>query len=156
MQDAFVRAGARVLTFTLPELSEIAPIARLARSRMRAMNEALRRASAKTGARLVDFERIPWASDPRLWSEDRLHANALGHERIAQALAGAAELPGASEAWRAPLDPAPRPSLAERARREWRWTSDYLCPWLARHARGRSSGDGRGPKRPDLLPLASP
>ncbi|MFB7149873.1 SGNH/GDSL hydrolase family protein, partial [Streptomyces virginiae] len=30
-----------------------------------------------------------------------------------------------------------------------------LGPWLGRRLRGRSSGDGRTAKRPDLLPLAT-
>ncbi|MDX6762413.1 SGNH/GDSL hydrolase family protein, partial [Streptomyces sp. F8] len=31
----------------------------------------------------------------------------------------------------------------------------FLGPWLGRRLRGRSSGDGRTAKRPDLLPLAT-
>ncbi|KAB2955441.1 MAG: SGNH/GDSL hydrolase family protein, partial [Thermoanaerobaculia bacterium] len=30
------------------------------------------------------------------------------------------------------------------------WARRFLVPWLWRHLRGRSSGDGRGPKRPHL------
>jgi hypothetical protein len=33
------------------------------------------------------------------------------------------------------------------------WTARYLVPWLIRHARGRSSGDGILAKRPDLMPF---
>ncbi|WP_420823560.1 hypothetical protein [Streptosporangium subroseum] len=36
---------------------------------------------------------------------------------------------------------------------ELRWAAAFLGPWLGRRLRGRSSGDGRTAKRPDLLPL---
>ena len=33
------------------------------------------------------------------------------------------------------------------------WAARHLTPWLLRRARGVSSGDGREPKRPELLPV---
>ena len=152
MQAALVRAGATVVSFTLPDLGGVMPLARPLRARIRRFARALAEASTRSGAILVDFAAYPVASDPRLWSEDRLHANALGHARIADALAHALSLPGASADWRAPLpEREPRGSMVT-LRDELAWTRRYLLPWLVRHARGRSSGDGRGPKRPDLLP----
>src|SRR5690606_18008319 len=68
--------GATVLTFTLPDLTPVMPLARLVRARVFALNVALREISAKSGAILVDIARHPVASDFRLWSDDRLHANA--------------------------------------------------------------------------------
>lgn len=155
MQSRFIAQGATVLTFTLPDLAELAVVARIASRRIAAMNEGLRRASARSGARLLDFARIPWAADPRLWSEDRLHANSDGHARIARALAWAAGV-DADETWRDPLPPAEQPTSASRVAGELRWARRHLMPWLIRHARGRSSGDGRGPKRPELAPFAPP
>lgn len=146
-------AGAVVLTFTLPDISSLAPLARIASGRIAAMNEALRRACQRTGARLVDFAAIPGATDSRLWSEDRLHANARGHAMIAGAFAEAAGLPGASDEWRQPLPAKPVVSRVETWKTEWRWIRDYFLPWLLRHARGQSSGDGLGPKRPALTPM---
>jgi hypothetical protein len=35
-----------------------------------------------------------------------------------------------------------------------RWARVHAAPWLTRRIRGRSSGDGILPKRPQLLPLA--
>ncbi len=156
MQAALVGAGATVLTFTLPDLAPVMPLARAVSGRLAAMNDAFRRAASRTGAILVDVAAHPVASDPRLWSDDRLHANAEGHARIAQALAHALGLPGVEAAWAAPLPERPAPSLAARAAAEWRWTRRHFLPWLWRHARGRSSGDGRGPRRPALLPLTAP
>ena len=152
MQRAFRDTGATVLTFTLPDVSRIMPIARPFRSRLLRMNDALREVSARTGTRLVDFSAHPSALDLRLWSDDRLHANALGHERIAAALAHAIELPGADASWREPLDGARRRRIGEAVAAELAWTRRHLAPWIWRHLRGRSSADGRVPKRPALEP----
>ena len=151
MQKALVGSGATVVSFTLPDLSGVMPLARPLRSRMRRFAQCVAGASARSGAILLDFASYPVASDRRLWSEDRLHANAVGHARIADALACALSLPGASADWMAPLpDRVPR-GIGASIRDELAWARRYLLPWLRRHARGRSSGDGRGPKRPDLL-----
>jgi len=98
MQRTLVAGGAKVLTFTLPDLAPVMPMARPLAGRTQALNQALRAASRRSGATLVDLGAHPFASDPRLWSHDRFHANALGHERIAAALAHAIAVPGAEEA----------------------------------------------------------
>lgn len=153
VQEALVRAGATVLSFTLPDLTPVMPMARRVMPRVQAMNEALRTVSRNTGAILVDVAAHPVASDPRLWSEDRLHANSVGHARIAEALAHAIGIPDASPAWADPLPPAPPRSIVARAWAELHWGAKYLVPWLWRHARGRSSGDGQSAKRPALAPV---
>jgi lysophospholipase L1-like esterase len=150
MMSAIRATGATLLTFTMPDLVPVMPLARRLAPRLHALNAAIRSAAAQTGALLVDFAEHPVASDPRLWSPDRLHANALGHARIAAALAHALELPGADEDWRLPLPPAAPRSAARRLRDELVWGRDYLLPWLLRHSLGRSSGDRRQPKRPAL------
>jgi hypothetical protein len=33
------------------------------------------------------------------------------------------------------------------------WAREHFLPWVGRHLRGRSSGDGLEPKRPDLAGL---
>jgi lysophospholipase L1-like esterase len=156
MQAALMERGATVLTFTLPDLAAVMPVARLLSDRTRAFNDAVRRVSAATGAVLVDLAAHPVASDPRLWSEDRLHANALGHERIAAALAHAIALPGADGSWAEPLPAAPRRALRDTLRAEASWLRVHLLPWVWRHARGRSSGDGRRAKRPALEEFVLP
>lgn len=156
MQRALIAAGATVLSFTLPDLTPVMPLARPLRARIRAFARALVEAGARSGAMVIDFTAHPVASDPRLWSEDRLHANSLGHARIAEALAHALSLPDADSDWAAPLPEAPPGNLARTLARELSWGGRYLLPWLWRHALGRSSGDGRGPKRPRLEPLIPP
>jgi lysophospholipase L1-like esterase len=153
MQRALIETGATVVSFTLPDLTPVMPLARPLRGRIQRFARALVEASARSGAFVVDFAAHPVASDPRLWSEDRLHANALGHSRIADALAEALSLPGAGPEWAMAL-PERRPGHVTRAlAAEFLWGRRYLLPWLWRHARGRSSGDGCSPKRPHLEPV---
>jgi hypothetical protein len=150
MQRRLIESGATVLGFTLPDLSIVMPLARPIAGRVRALNDALRDTSAATGAILVDFARHAVGSDPRLWSTDRLHANSAGHERIAAALAWALRLPGTDDSWSQPLRTPWRQPLGAALLAEARWQREYFLPWVWRHLRGRSSGDGRGPKRPAL------
>jgi lysophospholipase L1-like esterase len=156
IQRTLIDGGATLLTFTLPDLTPVMPLARAVAPRVRELNAMLRAVSRSTGAILVDLAAYPVASDPRLWSEDRLHANATGHTRIAAALAHALGLPDTDDSWAAPLSSLPDASLWGRAIAELIWGRRYLLPWMWRHARGKSSGDGRGPKQPRLQPIAPP
>lgn len=153
MQRAFRDTGATVLTITMPDLSDVMPFARGVRPRLVEFNDAVREVAHETGTIVVDLAAHPFACDPRFWSGDRLHANSEGHTRIAAALAHALELPGSSAEWAVSLPPRPPPSLLERVGAELRWTGEHLIPWLARHAVGRSSGDGIVAKRPTLQPV---
>lgn len=151
MQEALCARGATVLSFTLPDLGPVMPIARLLRQRTEALNAELRRVSAQSGAILIDLAAHPVASDARLWSMDRLHANADGHARIAEALAHALGLVGADPSWTRPLPEAPPRTRRQQLQAELSWGREYLVPWLLRRLRQRSSGDGRGAKRPELV-----
>lgn len=154
MHRALIEQGATVVSFTLPDLTPVMPLARPIRERIRRFAAALVAAGERSGARVIDFTAHPVASDPRLWSEDRLHANALGHARIAQALAQTLALRDAGPSWAAALPKAVGRGVPGALADEIRWTRRYLWPWLWRHARGRSSGDGHRPKRPRLEPVA--
>lgn len=155
MHRALVATGTTVLTFTLPDLSPVMPVARMVVARVRALNDALRQISTRRGVILVDVAMHNVASDPRLWSEDRLHANSLGHARIAHALAHGLGVSDADDSWSQPLRPAVRMGGADRWIAEARWTRRYFLPWAWRHMRGRSSGDGASPKRPSLQTVSA-
>jgi lysophospholipase L1-like esterase len=144
-------AGADVIAFTLPDPVPINPIAKGAAARLRHLNRAVRDLAVKHGAHLVDLEAHPVSSDRRLWHRDRLHANELGHERIALAAAEALALDGADATWTAPFtDPlSPRSRVSHAV-----WAGQYLTPWVLRRLRGVSSGDGITAKRPLLEPFS--
>lgn len=153
MQQRLLDAGATVVTITFPDLSAFAPVARLVRERFLAYNEGLRAVATRTGAVLVDLGRLPAAQDARLWCDDRLHPNPDGHQRITDAVAATLGLPDSDDRWRAALPPAAPASLPARALAEARWAGAFLAPWIGRRVTGRSSGDGRSAKRPEMLPV---
>jgi lysophospholipase L1-like esterase len=132
LQRSLRAAGATVLTFTLPDLTPLMPLARALAPRIHAMNDAVRQACVETGTRLIDFAELPLATDARLWDEDRIHANPAGHARIAEALAQALDLPGTNDDWRQPLPPLATPSAVAVTSRELRWWARHLLPSMIR------------------------
>jgi lysophospholipase L1-like esterase len=147
--------GATVMTFTLPDLSCVSPIARIVRTRLFAYNEAIREVGQRTGAIVVDIAAEPVALDPRLWSVDRLHASPLGHERIAGALIHTLGL-DPDRSWADPLPPLEPRRPHARVASEVVWAQRYFTPWVIRRLRGRSSGDGLSAKRPELAAVEFP
>jgi lysophospholipase L1-like esterase len=141
--------GATVATITLPGMESVVPLARIIRARLDAYNDAVRDIGARTGAIVADIAAEPVSYDPRLRSVDRLHASPLGHERIAGALCHALGL-DADRWWVEPLPPAQRPPPHALVAAEIVWAQRYFTPWIVRRLRGRSSGDGRVAKRPEL------
>lgn len=146
-------AGATVLTATLPDVALLAPAARLVGRRIARFNEGIREIAARRGSLLLDAERDDGLGDPRLWCDDRFHLSADGHDRLARGMAATLGLPGA-------VRPASTPSAPRtgwrRRQEELRWFRAFLLPWVGRRLTGRSSGDGRHPKRPDLAPVSVP
>ncbi|WP_225728012.1 MULTISPECIES: SGNH/GDSL hydrolase family protein [unclassified Nocardia] len=153
MFAALVAAGARVVTFTYPDIGAIAPFVRPLSGRVRALNARLRELSARHGITLVDFEPVHATTHPLVWAEDRLHLSPLGHDLVARAVADTLGIPGADTTWRDPLPPVQRTFAAATAA-EWRWTTRHMLPWLGRRARGISTGAGLPPKRPELQPVS--
>ncbi|MFE7807043.1 SGNH/GDSL hydrolase family protein [Streptomyces sp. NPDC057430] len=147
--------GARVATVTFPDAGRVIPLARPLGSRVLALNDRIREAAARHGVAVAETFHHPVVTDSRLWSADRLHASPLGHERIAAAVADALGIPGSDDAWTRPLPEGtgPVPSAPRRALDEARWVAGFLGPWLGRRLRGRSSGEGRTAKRPELVPV---
>lgn len=110
--------------------------------------------AGRYGCRVVDFWDHAVFDDPRFWSEDRLHLNPVGHQRVAMAVLEALGRPSPVPWWQ-PL-PAVRPlPPVTRIGRDVAWAGKHLAPWLGRRVTGRSSGDGVVPKRPHLDPVGS-
>jgi hypothetical protein len=145
--------GADVILVGLPDPVPINPLARIAVGNVIRLNVLIRDIAARHGALLIDLEAHPVVGDRRLWDRDRLHGNPEGHRRIAAAAAELLALPGSDHSWA--LDYADR-VMVGRGRRIVEhavWAHVYFRPWLMRRVRGRSSGDGRAAKRPQLEPM---
>jgi lysophospholipase L1-like esterase len=149
-------AGFRVLICT--GFDPVAfPIIRLLRGRIAAYNMHLRAIADDRGCDLVDLWSMRVLCDPRAWSDDRLHLTAEGHRRVALRTCEVLGLL-ADDDWRVPLALPTAPAIGWFAARgkDVRWAKQYAMPWVNRRLRHTSSGDGRPPKRPELLPVGEP
>ena len=157
LEGAVVRlraAGADVLLATGVDPRQT-PIIRRIRGRVAVFNAHVWSIAERHGAAVLDQWGAAWLQDPRMWDTDRIHLTAEGHRRIALAAADALGVPvGADEDWRTPLTPTPPRPLAVAVAEEAAWVRGFVAPWVGRRLRGRSSGDGRAPKRP--VPVALP
>lgn len=153
MFASLTAAGATVGTLTFPNVARIAPLAKPLVPRVLALNARIRDAAARHGVKVVETFAVDVTTDARIWSPDRLHANPLGHQRIADSMAHALALPGADDSWTLPLPVVPAPDRLTVIRTELRWLTGFLGPWLHRRLRGVSSGTGREAKRPALTPF---
>ena len=89
--------------------------------------------------------------DPRLFSEDRLHGNELGHKRVAAAMAWRLGIEGAEESWADPFPEAPsRLRTREQLAGDVDWARRYFAPWLGRGIRRIPQRSGLTAKRPVL------
>jgi lysophospholipase L1-like esterase len=153
MVSALRERGATVIMMTYPDPTAVISVAaERIRARVAAFNDSLRAIAARNGAVIADLDR-DGVAHPTLWSEDRLHANAGGHERMAAAAAEALGVDWHDADWRSPLPQIPPRRLPARLAGDVAWMGRHLAPWVMRRVRGRSSGDGRVPKRPELGPI---
>lgn len=151
MFASFRSIGATVITFTFPPPGPGMPLARLIVPRIERYNGMLRALAKRHDVLLFDLASLPVANDPRLWSDDRLHGNAAGHDRMARGLAYTLGLTD-DASFRDDLPPLRRP-MQDIVLEDLVWLRTHLGPWVMRHLRGQSSGDGLHPKRPQLLPV---
>jgi lysophospholipase L1-like esterase len=143
-----------VVTFTMPDLSPINPFGRRLRGRILRFNDIIREEAERYGVLVMDFLQHPIIPDPRLFSEDRLHASELGHERLAAALAWRLGIDGADKSWADPfLEEPPRLRTREQLAADIEWARRYFAPWLSRGIRRIPPGSGLAAKRPVLTPV---
>ncbi len=143
MHRTLLASGATVATLTLPDLSELISLVRPLRARVQALNNGIR-SFAADGVVVVDIAAYDVSTDPRLWADDRLHANTAGHRRIADALADGLGLPAGD--WGAQFDAPPGP---EDFGDDREWNRTHLLPWLGRRLRGQASGAGLTARHPE-------
>ena len=146
--------GADVLLATGAD-TRFAPLLAAIRPKVAVFNAHVWSIARRTGAYVVDVWGLRALQDERMWAEDRIHLTPEGHHRVAQAALVGLGLEPDDADYGAPLPARVRASGARRQklRRDVTWLREDVGPWAARHLRGHSSGDGRGPKRPELTPV---
>ncbi len=151
MHAALRDAGARVASFTMPDMAKVAPLAVVLRGRLRALNEITLEAAERYGTAVADLAAEPLSSDPAMWHEDRLHGNSEGHRRIALALAECLGVDAGD--WREPVPEFSQEPLPLVVARELAWVATHLVPWLWGRVTSREPEAPPACKRPDLLPV---
>ncbi|MEU3274622.1 SGNH/GDSL hydrolase family protein [Saccharomonospora sp. NPDC006951] len=145
-------AGIEVVIFTGPDTKSMSVMSIL-RGKVGIYNAHLWAIAERHGARVVDLWAMDVLHDIRAWSDDRLHFTPEGHRRIALRTAEVLGVPTESD-WREPWRESPEHANWLTLRRsDLEWTRMHLLPWIRRHLRGESMGDGLAPKRPRLTPL---
>jgi lysophospholipase L1-like esterase len=119
--------------------------------RVHALNDSVRQVADRHGCYAVDLFDAAVFDDRRLWSPDRLHLSAAGHERVAGAYLQALGL--GDDAWRDPLPAADPARWWGERRDDLTWARTHVAPWLTRRVHGQSSGAGVTAKRPVLSPV---
>ncbi|MBM7821152.1 lysophospholipase L1-like esterase [Cellulosimicrobium cellulans] len=145
-------AGIDVLLGTGFDASS-SPLVGLTRPRVGVFNAHVWSIARRQGAHVLDLWGMRALQDWRMWSEDRIHLTPEGHRRVAQAALVGLGLAPDDAAWDDPLTPLPPSPVIDRARQNAQWLRAHVVPWAQRRLTGTSSGDGRLPKAPDLLPV---
>lgn len=149
---ARVRAtGADVLMATPVDPAD-APLVKATRGRAAVHSANVWSIAQRHGAHVVDQWGMRALRDWRMWSEDRIHMTSEGHRRVSLAALAALGHPAADD-WQTPLDPAPPIGRREALQANAQWAREYVGPWVHRRLTGRSSGDDRRAKRPDVTPV---
>ncbi len=144
-------AGATVLLFTvLEDTGAKGKRAELWKSRFVKFNQAVREIGAEVGAIVSDANGYDFFKDQRFLAFDRLHLNAEGHRRVAEAVLESLGYPFDPD-WTKPLPPAKKRPALLRALVTLAWFIVFALPWIWRRLRGKSSGDNRIAKYPTLV-----
>ena len=144
------RDGATIALFTGPDIG-MRPVMRAIRGKVAIFNQHVHRIARHHDAIVIDLWALTELRDSRMWSPDRLHFSPLGHHTIALHVLAALGVEHVLE----PAHPPPLPATPWRQARteDLVWAREHLMPWVLRRLQGRSSGDGRPAKRPELHPL---
>jgi lysophospholipase L1-like esterase len=129
------------------------PLIKLTRGRVARLYASIWSIARRHGAYVTDLWGMASLRDWDMWSHDRIHLTPEGHRRVANAaligLGLGPDDPGFDDL---PTAGPPR-TASQWIRWQAEWVQGDLIPWALRHVKGRSSGDGRSPKRPQLLPM---
>ena len=142
--DRAEEQGVHVLVLSGGNPSHHLPLGNLMRRRGDQLADAARDAFDRPGVTLVDNWADSELEHQRFWSVDKLHLNALGHTRVATNVLSELGVPVPVEWLDAPA------ASDEQVQGTAAYYREFVLPWIGRRLTGRSSGDGRPPKRPTL------
>ncbi|ROZ99192.1 SGNH/GDSL hydrolase family protein [Gordonia sp. OPL2] len=136
-------AGIDVVLLAGADPSAGLPFGSTIRNRGEFLTAEIAALAADEGLTLVDMFHDAEIRRPTYWSADRLHLNAIGHQRVAAHVLRAVgvntvQVPGR------PTDTVGGVRIVE----DLRFVGGHLTPWVIRRIRGRSSGDDRTAKHP--------
>ncbi len=139
-------AGATVIIFTVVDKVEgEGKIAKLWHERFSAFNDNVRVVSGKYPTILFEGKKAEFLNTKAFLAFDRLHMNAEGHKRLANAVLEGLGLPFDPN-WRALPPPEKPQSKLKKNVGNLAWILVFVLPWIWRRLRGKSSGDGRSAK----------
>lgn len=157
LEDAVVRlraAGIDVLLATGFDMKAHSMLS-TTRSRVALFNANINSIARRHGAYLLDLWGMGSLRDPALWSEDRIHLLAPGHERVAQAaLAGLGLTPDDPD-WDDLETSLPVLPVREQLALNAAWVRHHAYPWATRSLRGTPLGLGREAKFPDYVEVGA-
>ncbi len=146
--DTAVKNGIHVLLLSGGNPTRHIPLGTVFNRRGEELRVAVIERMPKPGITLVDNWGDRELENSRYWSRDKLHLNALGHQRVASNALAALEVPIP------PIEPGHTDGEpTQRTAAYWR---HYVLPWIGRRLTGRSSGDNREPKIATLQPVEVP
>ena len=155
LEEAVVRiraTGADVLLATPVDPAD-APLVKATRGRAAVHTANIWSIARRHDAHVIDQWGLMALRDWRMWSEDRIHMTSEGHRRVALAALEALGRPSEELDWATPLEPAPPLSRRDALAANAQWAREYVGPWVHRRLTGRSSGDHRQAKRPEVTPV---
>jgi lysophospholipase L1-like esterase len=145
--DTVLGRGVRLALLSPADPSARLPLGRLINARGDAWADALADLADRYDLPFVDVSRDPHLRRAEFWSEDRLHMNDTGHQRVADlALHAIEDGP-------APIEPASEQTGRTRLSEELRYYREHVLPWVQRRVTRRSSGDGRSATYPAWTPV---
>lgn len=150
---ARIRAtGADVLLATPTDPRE-APLLKHIRGRHATYAAHIWTIARRHGCAVIDQWGMDSLRDWRMWGEDRIHLSTDGHMRVAQAAFAALGLSAPDGEWAAAVPGKVTLSRGDQRRADRAWPERISRRGCSAGSPGRSSGDGRDPKRPALGPL---
>lgn len=139
-------AGIEPVLLAGPDASRGLPLPRLVHDRGQDLTDRVAGLAQSLGVRFVNVFADEEIREARYWSADRLHLNPHGHRRAADIVLTGLGVPQPARGDVPPL--AARPRLVADAA----FYAAFVLPWLGRRLWKRSSGDGRRPELPGLVP----